>query len=64
MECGAASMEEIAASLQMPIMELATVWREIPLVDQHIAEIMHMPTDSVRFHRCLARKKLCERAGE
>jgi RNA polymerase sigma factor (sigma-70 family) len=53
-----AFQEDIARSLEMPIEEFVKLWRELPLQDIKIAEMLGIKPGNVRFQRSDARSRL------
>jgi hypothetical protein len=58
---GAASMREIAASLELPVEEFAALWNELPLPDNTLADRLGCTRQQVINLRMAARKRLAHR---
>jgi hypothetical protein len=58
---GVATMREIAAALEMPAVEFAALWRELPLEDRRIAEMLALTRQQVINLRKCARERLARR---
>jgi len=58
---GVASIRQIAEVLEMPALELATLWRELPLDDARIASRMQLTRQQVINLRKSARQRLARR---
>lgn len=53
-----AFQEDLARVLDMPFEEFVRLWRELPLQDRRIAEILNIQPGNVRFQRSDARSRL------
>ncbi|MBI4909062.1 MAG: sigma-70 family RNA polymerase sigma factor [Acidobacteria bacterium] len=62
--CGVASIRELAAALEMPAEELASLWRSLPLDDNAIALILDATRQQVINLRLSARKRLSNRSRD
>ncbi len=58
---GVATMREIAAALEMPAVEFAALWRDLPLEDRRIAELLAITRQQVINLRKCARERLARR---
>lgn len=58
---GVATMREIAAALEMPAAEFAALWRDLPLEDRRIAELLAITRQQVINLRKCARERLARR---
>lgn len=58
---GVATMREIAATLEMPAVEFAALWRDLPLEDRRIAELLAITRQQVINLRKCARERLARR---
>jgi hypothetical protein len=58
---GVATMREIAAALEMPPVEFAALWRDLPLEDRRIAELLAITRQQVINLRKCARERLARR---
>lgn len=61
---GAASMREIAASLELPVKEFAALWNQLPLPDNTLAERLGCTRQQVINLRMAARKRLTHRLAD
>ena len=61
---GAASMRDIAASLELPAEEFATLWNELPLPDNAVAARLGCTRQQVINLRMAARKRLAYRLAD
>jgi RNA polymerase sigma factor (sigma-70 family) len=61
---GAASMREIAASLELPVEDFAALWNDLPLPDNAVAARLGCTRQQVINLRMAARKRLAHRLGE
>jgi hypothetical protein len=61
---GAASMREIAASLELPVEDFAALWNELPLPDNVVAGRLGCTRQQVINLRMSARKRLAHRLGD
>jgi RNA polymerase sigma factor (sigma-70 family) len=58
---GAASLREIAASLELPVEEFAVLWNDLPLPDNEVAARLGCTRQQVINLRMAARKRLAHR---
>jgi hypothetical protein len=58
---GVATMREIAAALEMPAVAFAALWRDLPLEDRRIAELLAITRQQVINLRKCARERLARR---
>lgn len=61
---GAASLREIAASLELPVEEFAALWKELPLPDNALATRLECTRQQVINLRMSARKRLAHRLAD
>jgi RNA polymerase sigma factor (sigma-70 family) len=61
---GIASIRQIAEVLEMPPIEFAALWKELPLNDARIAELLGITRLDVSNRRSAARKRLTRRLRE
>jgi len=61
---GAASLREMAASLELPVEEFAELWNRLPLADNIVAERLGCTRQQVINLRMAARKRLTHRLGD
>lgn len=58
---GVATIEEIAAAINMSVEELSEIWNELPLDDLRIGELLHLTRQQVINLRKSARERLSRR---
>jgi hypothetical protein len=58
---GVATIREIAAALEMPAVEFAALWRDLPLEDRRIADLLALTRQQVINLRKCARERLARR---
>ena len=61
---GIASIRQIAEALEMPAIEFASLWKELPLDDARIAQLLGISRLDVSNRRSAARKRLTRRLQE